>query len=75
MLRQFIKRTKTIFDFRRPCILICVPSGAMPVERRADCETSVSAGARGVYLIEEPVGTAISAGLLSLNQPDRWCST
>ncbi len=63
MLRQFIKRTQTMFDFRRPCILICVPSGATPVERRGDCETAISAGARRAYLIEESVAAAIGAGL------------
>jgi rod shape-determining protein MreB len=64
MLRQFIKRTKTMFDFRHPCILICVPSGATPVERRGDYETAISAGARRrAYLIEESVAAAIGAGL------------
>ena len=63
MLRQFIKRTKTALGFRRPRILICVPAGATPVERRAVYETAVSAGARRVYLIEEPVAAAIGAGL------------
>lgn len=63
MLRQFIKRTKTMLGFRRPRILICVPAGATPVERRAVYETAVSAGARRVFLIEEPVAAAIGAGL------------
>jgi rod shape-determining protein MreB len=63
MLRQFIKRTKTITGFRRPRILICVPAGATPVERRAVYETALSAGARRVYLIEEPVAAALGAGL------------
>jgi rod shape-determining protein MreB and related proteins len=63
MLRQFIKRTKTAMGFRRPRILICVPAGATPVERRAVYETAVSAGARRVYIIEEPIAAAIGAGL------------
>lgn len=63
MLRQFIARTKTMLGFRRPRILICVPAGATPVERRAVYETAVSAGARKVYLIEEPVAAALGAGL------------
>ena len=42
MLRQFIRRAKTMFGFRRPRILICVPAGATPVERRAVYETAVS---------------------------------
>lgn len=63
MLRQFIRRVKSTFGFRRPRILICVPSGATPVERRAVHETAVSAGAWQVFLIEEPVAAAIGAGL------------
>jgi len=63
MLRQFIKRAKTAMGFRRPRILICVPAGATPVERRAVYETAFSAGARRVYLIEEPVAAAIGAAL------------
>ena len=63
MLRQFIKRTKSMTGFRRPRILICVPAGATPVERRAVYETALSAGARRVYLIEEPVAAALGAGL------------
>ena len=63
MLRQFIKRAKTMLGFRRPRILICVPAGATPVERRAVYETAVLAGARKVYLIEEPVAASIGAGL------------
>jgi rod shape-determining protein MreB and related proteins len=63
MLRQFIGRAKTMLGFRRPRILICVPAGATPVERRAVYETAVSAGARKVYLIEEPVAASLGAGL------------
>jgi rod shape-determining protein MreB len=63
MLRQFINRAKTMLGFRRPRILICVPAGATPVERRAVYETAFSAGARRVYMIEEPVAAALGAGL------------
>ena len=63
MLRQFIGRAKTMLGFRRPRILICVPAGATPVERRAVYETALSAGARRVYMIEEPVAAALGAGL------------
>jgi rod shape-determining protein MreB and related proteins len=63
MLRQFIRRAKSGMGLRRPRILICVPAGATPVERRAVYETAVSAGARQVFLIEEPVAAAIGAGL------------
>ncbi|MEO1282226.1 MAG: rod shape-determining protein, partial [Pseudomonadota bacterium] len=63
MLRQFIQRAKTSTGFRRPRILICVPAGATPVERRSVYETSVSAGSRRVLLIEDPVAAAIGAGM------------
>jgi rod shape-determining protein MreB len=63
MLRQFIKRTKTMLGFRRPRILICVPAGATPVERRAVYDTAVSVGARKVHLIAEPVAASLGAGL------------
>ncbi len=63
MLRQFIKRAKTMLGFRRPRILICVPAGATPVERRAVYDTAVSVGARKVYLIAEPVAASLGAGL------------
>lgn len=68
MLRQFIRRAKSVLGLRRPRILICVPAGATPVERRAVYETAVSAGARRVFLIEEPVAAAIGAGL-SIDDP------
>jgi rod shape-determining protein MreB len=63
MLRQFIARAKTMLGFLRPRILVCVPAGATPVERRAVYETAMQAGARRVYLIEEPVAAALGAGL------------
>jgi rod shape-determining protein MreB len=63
MLRQFITRAKSMLGFHRPRILICVPAGATPVERRAVYETALSAGARRVYMIEEPVAAALGAGL------------
>jgi rod shape-determining protein MreB and related proteins len=63
MLRQFIKRAKSATGFRRPRILISIPAGATPVERRAVYETALSAGARQVLLMEEPVAAAVGAGL------------
>jgi rod shape-determining protein MreB len=63
MLRQFIKRAKTMLGFRRPRILICVPAGATPVERRAVYDTAMSVGARKVYMIAEPVAASLGAGL------------
>jgi rod shape-determining protein MreB len=52
-----------MLGFRRPRILICVPAGATPVERRAVYDTAVSVGARKVYLIAEPVAASLGAGL------------
>ena len=63
LLRRFIKRAKSMLGFLRPRLLICVPSGATPVERRAVYDTAKSAGARRVYMIEEPVAAALGAGL------------
>src|SRR3954451_12137301 len=63
MLRRFIRRTKSMLGFLRPRILICVPAAATPVERKAVYDTAVSAGARKVYLIEEPVAASLGAGL------------
>src|SRR5690606_8011943 len=63
MLRQFIRRTRTLLNFRRPRILISVPAGATPVERRAVTETARYAGARTVQLIAEPVAALLGAGV------------
>ncbi len=63
MLRQFIRRTRSMLNFRRPRILISVPAGATPVERRAVTETARYAGARTVHLIAEPVAALLGAGV------------
>lgn len=63
MLRQFIKRAKTMLGFRRPRVVVCVPSGATAVERRAVYETALAAGARVVHMLEEPVAASLGAGL------------
>ncbi|MGJ8495953.1 rod shape-determining protein, partial [Glaesserella parasuis] len=55
-------------SFASPEIIICVPSGSTAVERRAIQESAESAGARRVYLIEEPMAAAIGAGL-PIDQP------
>jgi rod shape-determining protein MreB len=63
MLRYFITKIHNRRALVRPRIIICVPSGITQVEKRAVRETAESAGAREVYLIEEPMAAAIGAGL------------
>ncbi len=63
MLRHFILQVHNRRTFVRPRIIISIPSGITPVEMRAVKETAESAGAREVYLIEEPMAAAIGAGL------------
>ncbi len=63
MLRHFIRKVHNRRSLIRPRIIVCVPSGITPVEKRAVREAAESAGAREVYLIEEPMAAAIGAGL------------
>jgi rod shape-determining protein MreB len=64
MLRYFIEKVhKSKFLRPSPRILICVPCGSTQVERRAIRESAAMAGAREVYLIEEPMSAAMGAGL------------
>lgn len=63
MLRYFIQRIHKRKSFIRPRIVISIPSGITPVERRAVKESAESAGARAVYMIPEPMAAAIGAGL------------
>jgi rod shape-determining protein MreB len=63
MLRYFITRAHNRRTLVKPRIIICVPFGITEVEKRAVKESAESAGAREVYLIEEPMAAAIGAGL------------
>jgi len=63
MLRYFILRAHNRKTFVRPRVVIGVPSGITPVEKRAVRESAESAGAREIYLIEEPMAAAIGADL------------
>jgi len=63
MLRYFIQKIHNRKTLVRPRIIICVPFGITEVEKRAVRESAESAGAREVYLIEEPMAAAIGAGL------------
>ncbi len=63
MIKYFIRKVHNRRSFASPLVVICVPSGSTAVERRAIQESAESAGARKVYLIEEPMAAAIGAGL------------
>jgi rod shape-determining protein MreB len=63
MLRYFITRAQNRRSWVKPRIIICVPFGITEVEKRAVKESAESAGAREVFLIEEPMAAAIGAGL------------
>ena len=64
MLQHFIRKVHDNTFFRpSPRVLVCVPCGSTQVERRAIKESALGAGARDVYLIEEPVAAAVGAGL------------
>ncbi|MCT4552520.1 MAG: rod shape-determining protein [Alphaproteobacteria bacterium] len=69
MIKHFIKKSLNKNSIATPVIIICVPSGATAVERRAIQESAEVAGARKVYLIEEPVAAAIGAGL-NISEPN-----
>ena len=62
MLKYFIKKVCGKFIFA-PTIMVCVPSGVTEVEKKAVVDAASQAGARKVYLIEEPIAAAIGAGI------------
>ena len=68
MIKHFIRKVHTRKTFANPRIIICVPTGSTPVERRAIHGSALAAGARKVSLIEEPMAAAIGAGL-PVNEP------
>ena len=68
MLKEFIHKVNG-FQLFKPRVIICVPSGITEVEGRAVIDAGVQAGARSVYLIEEPVAAAIGAGI-DITKPD-----
>lgn len=63
MLRYFIQKVHHRKSLVRPRIVVCIPSGGTQVEKRAVKDSAIQAGAREVYLIEEPMAAAIGAGL------------
>ena len=63
MIKQFIRKVLPRPALISPQIVICVPTGATPVERRTILESAQASGARRVKLIEEPVAAALGAGL------------
>ncbi len=63
MLQQFIRKAVSKKSIFKPRIIICIPSGVTAVERRAVKEATERAGAKKVYVIEEPMAAAIGAGL------------
>ena len=63
MIRYFIEKAHSRKSFVRPRIIICIPYGITQVEKKAVEESAMSAGAREVYLVEEPMAAAIGAGI------------
>lgn len=66
MLKHFLEKVTGgvgLFKFLKPQIIVCVPSGVTEVEKRAVIDATMEAGARDVYLIEEPIAAAIGAGI------------
>lgn len=71
MIRYFIEKAHERKSFVRPRIIICIPHGITQVERKAVKESAISAGAREVFLVEEPMAAAIGAGI-PVSDPDGY---
>ena len=69
MLKEFLRKVSGGSFFFKPRLIICVPSGITEVEERAVIDAGIQAGARRVYLIEEPLAAAIGAGI-DITRPD-----
>ena len=69
MLKYFIRKTCGTSRFFKPRIMVCVPSGVTEVEKRAVSEAASNAGAKEVFIMEEPIAAAIGAGL-DIMRPD-----
>ena len=72
MIKHFIKKVHKRGMFARPKIIVCVPHGATPVEKRAIRESVLSAGARQAGLIAEPIAAAIGAGMPITDPTGQW---
>jgi len=71
MIRYFIEKAHNRKSFLRPRIIICIPHGITQVERKAVKESALSAGAREVFLVDEPMAAAIGAGI-PVSSPDGY---
>jgi rod shape-determining protein MreB len=71
MIRYFIEKAHQRKSFVRPRIIICIPHGITQVERKAVKESALSAGAREVFLVDEPMAAAIGAGI-PVSDPDGY---
>ncbi len=71
MIRYFIEKAHSRKSFIRPRIIICIPYGITQVEKKAVEESAMSAGAREVFLVEEPMAAAIGAGI-PVSDPDGY---
>lgn len=63
MIKHFIRKVHNRRSFTNPQMIVCVPSGSTQVERKAIKDSALEAGARRVFLIEEPMAAALGAGL------------